>query len=260
LFIWIHFYDAHSPYVSEYKDYFGANMTYDVALGILKKKQKKNNISQEFAQDQIIKLYDGGVYSVDTYTKQVIEELESRGMLSNAIVIIASDHGENLGERNDYFHGKDVYDATTHVPLIIKVPGAKPKRIADDVSLVSITPTILDLLNIKDDNNTMGKSLVPVIEGKEDADYAIIAAEADEQVQEWISTRDRVYPNADVRLGKWRVYFQGENDECPEIPPSPENTTPSSYGKGISGCSGGVLTVYVDPKTSEVTDYFESNP
>ena len=190
-FIWVHFYDAHSPYISEYKGYFGANMSYDAALGIVKKNQNgansqnrgkaiQNNISMqswESAQDQILKLYDGGVYSVDKYAEEVIKELDNRGMLDNAIVIIASDHGENLGERNDYFHGKDVYDATTRVPLLIKIPGIRPKRISQDISLVSITPTILDYLGIKPEQNLTGESLIPLMRGKEEETYAIIESD-----------------------------------------------------------------------------------
>lgn len=105
-----------------------------------------------------------------------------------------------------------------------------------------------------------GVLIIPKTAHIPDAESAITAAKAAAKVQEWMSTRDRVYPNADVRLGKWRIYFQGENDACPDIPPAPENATSPSYGTGISGCSGGFLTVYVDPKTGEVTDYFESNP
>lgn len=177
MFIWVHFYDAHSPYSSEYKGNFGANMTYDAALGALKNKQKKNAVSQEFAQDQIVRLYDGGVYSVDTYTKEVLGELEAKDILSNSIIVIASDHGENLGERNDYFHGKDVYDATTRVPLIIKVPGLKPERVKEDVSLVSITPTILDILKINDGENMTDRSLVPLMTKKENDGFVVIESD-----------------------------------------------------------------------------------
>jgi arylsulfatase A-like enzyme len=191
MFIWVHFYDAHSPYISEYKDHFGANMSYDEALGIVKKNQnslsapnrgkaiQNNNSVQswESAQDQILRLYDGGVYSVDKYTEEVIKELDNRGMLDNAIVIIASDHGENLGERDDYFHGKDVYDATTRVPLLINVPGIKPKKISQDVSLVSITPTILDYLGIIPEENLTGESLIPLMRGKDEETHAIIESD-----------------------------------------------------------------------------------
>lgn len=185
-FLWVHFYDAHSPYMSEYKDYFGASMSYDDALACVKKEQAKARIGEpaggsylswDYCQSQIISLYDGGVYTADKYAEAVVKELESKGMLSNSIVIIASDHGENLGERSDYFHGRDVYDATTRVPLIIWYPGVKAKRINEDVSLASITPTILDYLGINNEGTLTGVSLMPLTRGHSDNEFAVVEAQ-----------------------------------------------------------------------------------
>ena len=97
-----------------------------------------------------------------------------------------------------------------------------------------------------------------------DAQSSIQIAQADERVQSWSSGLREVSANADVRQGKWRVYFQGTED-CPEqtgesTDSGDVRTTPSNYGSASGGCSAGIVTVYVDPATKEVFGYEESTP
>lgn len=112
--------------------------------------------------------YDNGVRAFDAFFGQLIGELERRNLLSNTIVIVESEHGEDLGEHG-YFAHYDVLDTQIHTPLFIFVPTIqKESKISSLVSPVDVFPTIIDLLD--DDtvsHKIQGKSLVPLIDGRE---------------------------------------------------------------------------------------------
>ncbi len=79
-------------------------------------------------------------------------------------MVITSDHGESLGEHNYYFeHGNFLYDPTLHIPLIIIPPDSNSKglRVKNLTSIMDITPTVLEMLNIEKDIKTEGVSLIP---------------------------------------------------------------------------------------------------
>jgi len=96
-------------------------------------------------------LYDGEVAFADYCVGRIIKQVEKLQILDDTIVILTSDHGENLGEHGRIDHNLSMYQTTLHIPLMIRYPaGFKAAgRISDLVSITDITPTILDLCNIK---------------------------------------------------------------------------------------------------------------
>jgi len=89
-------------------------------------------------------------------------------MADNTFLILTADHGELLGEHGGFFHGGKLCDELIHVPLIVCGPGIKPGTIIDDqVSLLDVAPTILDLLKCNAPETFQGTSLVPLIKGEE---------------------------------------------------------------------------------------------
>ncbi len=67
--------------------------------------------------------YDTGVRYADHHVGLLLEKLESLGVLDDTVVIISSDHGENLGELNIYGDHQTADAITTRVPLIVRWPG-----------------------------------------------------------------------------------------------------------------------------------------
>ncbi len=138
-FSWVHYYDPHASY-SPPPPYEGFYM-----------------LSQ----------YDGEIAYMDSQIRRLLARLEELDVLEKTIVIAIGDHGESLGEHGENSHAIMIYDATQHVPLIIKVPGAKAPgtRVSDPVFAFDVMPTILDLLGIKVPAAVQGRSLKPYIEG-----------------------------------------------------------------------------------------------
>lgn len=142
-FVWVHLYDPHDPYeppppYSEtYKDH----------------------------------LYDGEIAYADSALSHFLAYLEKQNWYDGALIILVGDHGEGLGEHGEDTHGIFLYDSTTHVPLILKMPKQQDAgRVIDEqVRTTDIMPTVLELLGIPAPSNMDGASLRPSITGAEAA-------------------------------------------------------------------------------------------
>jgi uncharacterized sulfatase len=90
--------------------------------------------------------------------------LEREGLKDNTIVIIFSDHGFQLGEHG-LWSKYTLFEQTTRIPLLIRVPGLTSKRtICDEiVELVDLLPTLCELLKMPQPSNLEGMSFVPLL-------------------------------------------------------------------------------------------------
>ncbi|MEJ2369144.1 MAG: sulfatase, partial [Acidobacteriota bacterium] len=136
-FCWVHLYDPHYPYDPPMP--FAA-------------RYKKNP-------------YDGEIAFMDAALGGFFQGLHRAHVLSGALVVVCGDHGEALGQHGEESHGVFLYEATTHVPLIVHLPGESgPKTVAGSVGLVDVAPTIRDLAGLKAVPGD-GESLSPLMKG-----------------------------------------------------------------------------------------------
>jgi choline-sulfatase len=140
-FVWVHLYDPHDPYEPP----------------------------PPFSQTYKDHLYDGEIAYTDFALQHFLNFLKARGWYRNSLLIVTGDHGEGLGEHNEQTHGIFLYDSTTRVPLILKLPGntAAGKVIDSQVRTTDILPTALDLLKIPAPEVLDGMSLTPLFAATE---------------------------------------------------------------------------------------------
>jgi len=136
-FMWVHLYDPHFPY--EAPDPFGTR--YKSAP------------------------YDGEIAYSDSALGKLLDRLRAQGLFENSVIAMMSDHGESLGDHGEEFHGFFLYDATIHVPLLLKLPGDRfaGKRIDSPVGLVDVLPTILHAVGIEVPQEVQGESLLAMM-------------------------------------------------------------------------------------------------
>jgi len=93
-------------------------------------------------------LYDAELAYLDSRVAQVLGWLKASNMLDQTMVIITSDHGENIGDHNMMGHAYCLYDTLLHVPLIIHYPvgTATPMRVGHQVQTLDLLPTVLSML------------------------------------------------------------------------------------------------------------------
>jgi arylsulfatase A-like enzyme len=111
--------------------------------------------------------YDYEIAFVDSWVAKIIAALEKTGLAGNTAVVVWADHGEAWGEHKRFFHGQDLTEEQLRVPLIIAVPGLPPAAVDDEVALVDVGPTLLDLVGLRAPAAFRGRSLLPRLQGKE---------------------------------------------------------------------------------------------
>ena len=68
------------------------------------------------------RLYDGEIAYADSALGNLLSYLKRENRYREALIIVVGDHGEGLGEHGEQTHGIFLYDSTTHVPLLVKLP------------------------------------------------------------------------------------------------------------------------------------------
>ncbi len=169
-FLWLHYFEPHSPYpLSAYAREQLAGYTGPLADGASIKTFYSLGRGIPWTPEEVRAvrvLYDGRVRDVDRIVGEILEVLERQDLISGTIVLIASDHGQLLGEHGTVGHGWQLTQPVLHVPLIIRLPGFEPRRIAGRAGLVDLVPTFLDLFELAGPPGLDGTSLVPLLKGK----------------------------------------------------------------------------------------------
>lgn len=116
----------------------------------------------EAIKQWVIDRYDQNLRFTDDVLGPVLEALGDQ-----ANVLIFADHGEEFWDHDDFEHGHSLYDELLRVPFILKGPDVPGGRITAPVSLLDLTPTVLDLLRVQapSDMDMLGRSLLPAAQG-----------------------------------------------------------------------------------------------
>ncbi len=169
-------YRSSEPCNSMFADpsYQGKNKTsvdfdIDAFIGGTDLENKWNQLSPADAK-QISALYDGCTRQFDDCVKRLLEALKKNGLDQNTIVVISSDHGDDLYEPGATLgHGLSFHggDQTNHIPLVMHVPGLPPRNYPQIVRSIDIAPTLLDLLDLSPPARWEGKSFASWLEQPE---------------------------------------------------------------------------------------------
>ena len=94
--------------------------------------------------------YDAEIASADAVVGAFLDRLRGSGLYDKAIIILLSDHGESAGDHGEHEHGVLLYRATTHIPLLLKLPGSRGRgrTIETPVGLIDVAPTIAALTGL----------------------------------------------------------------------------------------------------------------
>ena len=115
-----------------------------------------------------IDLYDGEIRFADEHVGRLIAGLKERGLYDSTAIVLTGDHGEAFGEHGVIFHGSRLDGAQTKVPLIVRIPGAAPRRVSVPAGHVDLLPTLADISGAELRDAVPGESLVPAIAGDDD--------------------------------------------------------------------------------------------
>ena len=185
-FLFVHTYQVHDPYVpdSEFAELY---VDPDYQGEIISTREELERVSggQEYWQQyntywgrvdptsaadaqHLRDLYDAGIRYTDQLMEHFIGRVEDLGLLTNTVLVVLSDHGEEFFEHGSALHNT-LYGEVLRVPLIFRLPEDRGiesgQRLRQIVRLIDIKPTLLELLGLGVPEHVQGTSLVPWMDG-----------------------------------------------------------------------------------------------
>ncbi|QBY04212.1 DUF4976 domain-containing protein [Thalassotalea sp. HSM 43] len=168
--------------------------------------------SKDQALRQYYQAYMASVSFMDAQVGKVLDALNNSSFKENTIIVLTSDHGYNLGEKDNLFKN-NLWERSTKVPLIIYDPRqAKAQKIAEPVSLIDLYPTFMDYADARIDNRKNkqggkldGLSLLPLLNGTDNT-----ARHALSVVKQW---GEHGLKSFALRTEQWRYILYGNNKE-----------------------------------------------
>lgn len=108
------------------------------------------------------------IENIDRQIGRVLAKLEAMGELDRTYIIFTSDHGMSVG-RHGLKGKQNLYEHTWRVPFIVRGPDIAPgSRATGNLYLMDVLPTLCDLAGIETPDTVEGRSLRPVLAGKQD--------------------------------------------------------------------------------------------
>jgi len=175
-FAYVHFREPHFPYdpPPPYDTLFGPAPVFPEGLQDWEAIESYNGAAARGEEvpaevlDRVRTLYEGNLAYVDHLVGEVLAELDRLGLAERTAVVLTADHGEALFEHGFIGHNTQLYEESVRVPLMWRVPGIAPRRVADVVELIDLAPTVLDLVGLgalPAVKAMQGRSLLPLLVG-----------------------------------------------------------------------------------------------
>ena len=231
-FLWVHYVDNHTPYHAP-----GKYDTLYYPKGRVARGKKPGTLQEIWPlfpndhrdnayvkrwlkgitdADYVVANYDGSVSYIDAKVGELIAALKANGQWEDTLFVFTSDHGEALGEHGLWFCHGGLFEATTRIPLIVRVPGgSKGREVKAVVDLVDVTPTLLTLLGLPRSEVMRGDDLGPLMRGAAGKDSAAYLEHTGRQLEGVVTERwklirhrktRRIYPSYPMNKGTIELY------------------------------------------------------
>ena len=166
-FLLLHYFDPHFNYKPPppYDRFFDPDYSGSAGgMYSIFSKETRDSIDRRDV-DHIVALYDGEIRYTDEHIQRVFQEMKRLGIYDNALIIVTSDHGEEFLEHEFWGHSEKLYEELIRVPMILKLPEGEAggTRQKQQVSLLDVAPTILDVLELPIPDAFQGESLLGLI-------------------------------------------------------------------------------------------------
>jgi arylsulfatase A-like enzyme len=161
----------------------------------------------------LVRSYLACISFVDAQIGRVLDALEQSGLVENTIIVVCSDHGYHLGEKE--ITGKNtLWERSTRVPLIFAGPGvSRAGRCSRPVELLDIYPTLIELCKLTPRDDLEGHSLVPQLRDAK-------------APREWPAITSHNQGNYSIRSERWRyIHYANGSEELYDMQNDPHEWT-----------------------------------
>lgn len=163
-FAFLNYIDAHDPYLTPpgFDRHFGLKPETPADVELIRNWHHRGQAAHSRRDVTLVgDAYDDCLAYLDMHLGRLFDALERDGTLRDTLVVVTSDHGEQLGEHGLHGHGKSLYRKEVHVPLLVVGPTGIPmgRSIADPVSLRDVAATVVERLGLAARSPFPGRSL-----------------------------------------------------------------------------------------------------
>ena len=177
-FLYVHYVQPHNPYdAAPDRFYVGLDPAYEGRFdGSHTTLLPLFNGALEAGPDDVAQLqhlYDGNLRFADWALGELLRVLRDRGVLETSVLLVTADHGESLGERGEFGHGKNVHRETVPIPLLVRFParfGLTGRRQLP-LGTVDLMPTLLDFVGVAPPQGIWGRSRLALLEDPGQSDW-----------------------------------------------------------------------------------------
>jgi len=153
-FLFANFLEAHLPYdpPTQYRQKHLNDLQTDRSISVKWGHEYNAGLhsTSRVDWDTVKRLYGGDVNTADKLLEGLIKILKQEDLYENTILVVTSDHGENLGDHGMLAHMYSIHETLLSVPLIIHAPQHLAKEVRNNpVMLTDIFATILDLAKVE---------------------------------------------------------------------------------------------------------------
>ena len=192
-FVWAHYWDPHRPYnqpdawLRPFEDDGSAQVRttpdgreYIPTWGTLDALERSTWADGAYTDAQgerlantheMIDAYDGEIRYLDEHLGRIFEALRDLGRWDDTCVMVTADHGETMADHLTHFAHVEALDACTRIPMVVK-PTAGTEiagRVQGSLAThTDIAATVLDVFGVEPEAPMHGRSLLPVIDGREE--------------------------------------------------------------------------------------------
>ena len=177
----VHLFDPHLDYdpPEPYRGRFGGSYRGGLTYPVNDLTRIRSELVARSAADRdfIVAAYDEELLYIDAQVGRLLDGLSERGGLSDTLVVLVADHGEEFFDHGEFEHGHSMYQELLRVPLVIWAPGVPAARVEAPVSIADLLPTVLAALELEPEPEIFGRSLWAAIAGAEPVGPRVSIAE-----------------------------------------------------------------------------------
>ena len=206
--LFLHSFEVHHPYTPSAEDlrHFADPEALDATwFGRSIEIEELRRINQgavELSDEELellVSAYDAEIRSMDRALGRLLGALREGDHFDRTMIVFTSDHGEEFGEHGQYgWHAHSLYEELLRVPLVIKLPESRfaGERVARQVRLIDVAPTVLDALEAPIPDEFSGVSLLEILRGVPVPPLLAVSMR---------DTPDQVPRQQSIRAGRWKL-------------------------------------------------------
>lgn len=143
---------------------------YDPIIADFKRQNLTNEELAIWKYRRYMSDYLSVIYSLDKNIGRVLDYLDESGLAENTLVVYVADQGFYMGEHG-WFDKRFMYEESFRTPLLMRLPNGKRGKIDQLVQNIDYAPTFLELAGVEIPEEIQGKSLLPLLQGKNVEDW-----------------------------------------------------------------------------------------